>query len=124
LNKLSKSFKLIKGIVFEVNIQIIGFNSKIAKVTYPILVVNLCMLIIPLENSYSQAVDLIEINSGNKTLDEGLPLFYDCIDKKIDASKDEQEDSYFEKEPTKNEVKTCYKEVFVNPQPTSNNGDE
>lgn len=62
---------------------------------------------------YSQAVDLIEINSGNETLDNGLPLFYDCIDEKIDQSKGVEEDSYFEKEPTKHEVKSCYNEVLL-----------
>jgi hypothetical protein len=62
---------------------------------------------------YSQAVDLTEINSGNETLDSGLPLFYDCIDEKVDSSKGVEEDSYFEKEPTKHEVKSCYNEVLL-----------
>lgn len=62
---------------------------------------------------YSQAVDLIEINSGNQTLDSGLPLFYDCIDEKVDSSKGVEEDSYFEDEPTKHEVKSCYNEVLL-----------
>ena len=62
--------------------------------------------------TYGQAVDLIPIQSGNNTLDKGLPEFYDCIDEKIDASKGVGVDSYFEKEPTKHEVSTCYIEVF------------
>ncbi len=62
--------------------------------------------------SYGQAVPLIPIHTGNVTLDKGLPVFYDCIDKKIDNSKGVEEDNYFEKEPTKNEVTTCYNEVF------------
>ncbi len=65
------------------------------------------------DKAYSQAVDLIEINSGNQTLDNGLPLFYECIDEKVDSSKGVEEDSYFEKEPTKHEVKSCYNEVLV-----------
>lgn len=63
---------------------------------------------------YSQDVDLITIQSGNVTLDNGLPEFYDCIDEKIDESKGVEVESYFEKEPTKNEVKTCYKEFLLN----------
>ncbi len=63
--------------------------------------------------TYGQAVDLIPIQSGNSTLDKGLPEFYDCIDEKIDESKGVEPDSYFEKEPTKHEVSTCYNEVFI-----------
>jgi hypothetical protein len=63
---------------------------------------------------YGQAVDLIPIQTGNATLDNGLPEFYDCIDEKIDLSKGVEEDPYFEKEPTKHEVTTCYSEVFFN----------
>ena len=63
--------------------------------------------------TFGQAVDLIPIQSGNSTLDKGLPDFYDCIDEKIDASKGVEVDSYFEKEPTKHEVSTCYNEIFV-----------
>jgi hypothetical protein len=73
------------------------------------------MIISNLDNpSFSQKVDLIEINSGNSTLDNNLPLFYDCIDEAIDSSKDTQ-DPYFENEPTKNEVITCYDQIFLNP---------
>ena len=73
---------------------------------------------------YSQAVDLIEINSGNQTLDSGLPLFYDCIDEKVDSSKGVEEDSYFEDEPTKHEVKSCYNEVLLgNAQSADTNED-
>jgi hypothetical protein len=63
--------------------------------------------------SYGQAVDLIPIQTGNTTLDRGLPEFYDCIEEKIDASKGVEADPYFEKEPTKHEVSTCYNEIFV-----------
>ena len=63
--------------------------------------------------SFGQAVDLIPIQTGNATLDKGLPGFYDCIDKKIDESKGVGVDPYFEKEPTKHEVTTCYNEVFT-----------
>jgi len=31
--------------------------------------------------SYGEAVPLIPINTGNVTLDKGLPVFYECIDK-------------------------------------------
>ena len=63
--------------------------------------------------SFGQAVDLIPIHTGNATLDKDLPLFYDCIDEKIDESKGVEVDPYFEKEPTKHEVSTCYNEVFI-----------
>jgi hypothetical protein len=62
--------------------------------------------------TFGQAVDLIPIQTGNATLDKGLPGFYDCIDEKIDESKGVEVDPYFEKEPTKHEVTTCYNEVF------------
>ncbi len=62
--------------------------------------------------TFGQAVDLIPIQTGNATLDKGLPEFYDCIEEKIDASKGVEKDPYFEKEPTKNEMSICYNEVF------------
>ena len=63
--------------------------------------------------SFGQAIDLIPIQTGNATLYKGLPGFYDCIDEKIDQSKGAEVDPYFEKEPTKHEVTTCYNEVFT-----------
>ena len=63
--------------------------------------------------SFGQVVDLIPIQTGNATLDKSLPGFYDCIDEKIDQSKGVEVDPYFEKEPTKHEVTTCYNEVFT-----------
>ena len=75
--------------------------------------------------SYGQAVDLIPVQTGNATLDNGLPEFYDCIDEKIDLSKGVEEDPYFEKEPTKHEVTTCYNEVFFdNSEVQSNDNSE
>lgn len=63
---------------------------------------------------FSQAVDLIPIKTGNETLNRSLPVFYECIDEAIDASEDApQQASYFEDEPTKNEVRGCYQDVFI-----------
>ena len=56
---------------------------------------------------------MIPIRTGNATLDQGLPGFYDCIDKKIDESKGVEIDPYFEKKPTNHEVTTCYNKVFA-----------
>ena len=83
------------------------FSALVATVT-----VTIATSFIHLNISYGEAVPLIPIHTGNVTLDKGLPVFYDCIDKKIDDSKGVEEDNYFEKEPTKNEVTTCYNEVF------------
>ena len=74
--------------------------------------------------AYSQAVDLIEINSGNQTLDSELPQFYECIDDKIDSSKGAEVDSYFEDEPTKHEVQSCYKEILLGSAPHEGDDDE
>ena len=74
--------------------------------------------------SYGQAVDLIPIQTRNATLDKGLPVFYDCIDEKIDESKGVEVDPYFEKEPTKHEVTTCYNEVFIDNSDTQSTNDE
>ena len=64
--------------------------------------------------AFSQAVDLIPINTGNETLDGGIPLFYQCIEEAVDASENAPEQaSYFEDEPTKNEMRECYRAVFV-----------
>jgi hypothetical protein len=76
-----------------------------------------------LNSTYSQAVDLIGINTGNESLDQELLVFYDCIDEKIDESKGVEEDDYFEEEPTKNEVKICYNEVFSGQTQPNNNFD-
>src|ERR687891_284882 len=50
---------------------------------------------------------------GNVTLDQGLPIFYDCIEEAVDESYSEQEPNYFHDEPTKTEVNSCYNDVFV-----------
>ena len=63
---------------------------------------------------WAQAVPLIPIQSGNATLDQGLPVFYDCLEEVVDESFSEQEDSYFKEEPRKSEVVECYYQVFVN----------
>jgi hypothetical protein len=72
---------------------------------------------------WAQAVPLIPIQSGNATLDQGLPVFYDCLEEVVDKSFSEQEDSYFKEEPRKSEVIECYYEVFVNNNGNSNNED-
>ena len=72
---------------------------------FPTLFVTVILMIatsfIQVNISYGQAVPLIPIQTGNVTLDKGLPVFYDCIDEKIDNSKGVEADNYFEKEPTK-----------------------
>jgi len=72
---------------------------------------------------FSQAVDLIPINTGNETLNASLPVFYECIEEAVDASENApQQASYFEDEPTKNEVRVCYQEVLVdNPVEVTDN---
>ena len=72
---------------------------------------------------WAQAVPLIPIQSGNATLDQGLPVFYDCLEEVVDESFSEQEDSYFKEEPRKSEVIECYYEVYVNNNGNSNNED-
>ena len=61
-----------------------------------------------------QAVPLIPLTSGNVTLNIGIPKFNECIEDEIDASKNVNDDPYFEKEPTKDEVFKCYKAIFMN----------
>ena len=63
--------------------------------------------------AWAQAVPLIPIQTGNGTLDQGIPVFYDCIEEIVDESYSEQEPSYFHDEPTKAEVNDCYNDVFV-----------
>jgi hypothetical protein len=63
--------------------------------------------------AWAQAVPLIPIQTGNSTLDQGLPVFYDCIEETVDESFSEQEPNYFHEEPTKAEVNGCYYNVFV-----------
>jgi hypothetical protein len=63
--------------------------------------------------AYAQAVPLIPIQTGNATLDKGIPMFYDCIEEAVDESFSEQEPNYFHEEPTKTEVNSCYTDVFV-----------
>lgn len=63
--------------------------------------------------AWAQAVPLITVQTGNATLDQGLPIFYDCIDEAVDESYSEQEPNYFHEEPTKTEVNSCYNDVFV-----------
>ena len=63
--------------------------------------------------AYAQAVPLVPIQTGNATLDKGIPMFYDCIEEAVDESFSEQEPNYFREEPTKTEVNSCYTDVFV-----------
>ena len=72
---------------------------------------------------FSQAVELIPKNTGNVALDGSLPVFYECIEA-VDASENApHKASYFEDEPTKNEVRVCYQEVSIdNPvEPVTDN---
>ena len=97
-------------------------KSLIFPALFVTVTVMLACSFIQINISYGEAVSLIPIHTGNVTLDKGLPEFYDCIDKKIDSSKGDEVDNYFEKEPTKNEVTTCYDEVFFdNSYPQSSN---
>ena len=88
-------------------------NSLIFSLLFITLTIVISTTFIYGKVSFGQAVDLIPIQTGNATLDKGLPGFYDCIDEKIDQSKGAEVDPYFEKEPTKHEVTSCYNEVFT-----------
>jgi hypothetical protein len=100
---------------------------KFKSMTLPILLSTIAMVVVSVSfhggMAFGQAVPLIPIQSGNSTLDKGLPIFYDCIDEKIDNSKGAEEDDYFEKEPTKNEVTSCYEETFLSGTNTSSSDD-
>jgi hypothetical protein len=63
--------------------------------------------------NWAFAVELIPLNGTNSTLNQALPIFYDCIDKAVEQSVNVQEDAYFKKEPTKNEVVICYNKVLI-----------
>lgn len=67
-----------------------------------------------LNDAMGQAVPLIPLTSGNITLDIGIPKFNECIEDEIEASKNVNDDPYFEKEPTKNEVFKCFEAIFMN----------
>jgi hypothetical protein len=67
-----------------------------------------------LNDTMGQAVPLIPLTSGNITLDSGIPKFNECIEDEIEASKNVNDDPYFEKEPTKNEVFKCFEGIFLN----------
>jgi hypothetical protein len=63
--------------------------------------------------NWAYAVELIPLNGTNSTLNQALPIFYDCIDKAVEQSVNVQEDAYFKEEPTKNEVVACYNKVLI-----------
>ena len=63
--------------------------------------------------AFSQAVPLVDVDTGNTTLNNALPGFYECIDDSIKTNGRSNLDSYFE-EPTKNEVTACYYKIFNN----------
>ncbi len=66
------------------------------------------------DQALGDSVPLLRIHSDNKTLDRGLPHFYDCIDNAVDHGVKTQKDPYFKSEPTLNEVLKCYNKTFVN----------
>ena len=74
--------------------------------------------------AFSQAVDLIPINTGNETLDGSMPLFYGCIEEAVDASENAPEQaSYFEDESTKGEIREGYQKVLVDDPVVEENGE-
>jgi hypothetical protein len=88
-----------------------------------ILTIAITLAVIIAEISFvnlALAVELIPLNSTNSTLNEGLPIFYDCIDEAVAQSVNVQEDDYFKEEPTKNEVVTCYYKVLIDANGISN----
>jgi hypothetical protein len=88
-----------------------------------ILAIVIILALITAEISFvnlALAVELIPLNSTNSTLNEGLPIFYDCIDEAVEQSVNVQEDDYFKEEPTKNEVVTCYYKVLIDANGISN----
>ena len=72
-----------------------------------------------LHYAMGQAVLLIPLTSGNVTLDTGIPKFYACVENEIEHSKNVKDDSYFKKEPTKDEVLKCYESIFMNSRGTN-----
>ena len=92
-----------------------------------ILAIVIILAIIIAEISFvnlALAVELIPLNSTNSTLNEGLPIFYDCIDEAVAQSVNVQEDDYFKEEPTKNEVITCYYKVLIDSNGLSNSDEQ
>ncbi|HKG41269.1 MAG TPA: hypothetical protein VKA98_03965 [Nitrososphaeraceae archaeon] len=88
-----------------------------------ILAIIITLILMTAEISFvnlALAVELIPLNSTNSTLNEGLPIFYDCIDEAVEQSVNVQEDDYFKEEPTKNEVVTCYYKVLIDANGISN----
>jgi hypothetical protein len=98
--------------------EVILLSLSIILYVFVLLITSLiCLSQIGLFDNYAvlaQAVPLIPINSGNATLDQGLPVFYECLEKVVDESFSEQEDNYFQHEPRRSEVIECYYQVFVN----------
>ncbi len=49
-----------------------------------------------------------------KHLDCSLPVFFECIEEAVDASENApHQASYFEDEPTKNDMREGYQEVLI-----------
>jgi hypothetical protein len=99
-----------KNAIFAIGVIITAFNAVLQ--------------LDPNDLAYSQAVDLIPINTGNVTLDSSLPVFYECIEEAVDASENAQQAPYFEDEPTKNEVRGCYQKVLVDNQVEEENKEQ
>ena len=57
----------------------------------------------------------IPVATGDLALDKDLNSFYSCVKKAIKESKptDPNTHSYFDDEPTKQEVIHCYKQIFT-----------
>jgi hypothetical protein len=120
MSEMQNSFNIIKRLyiltIYYDNISfiIIISNSRIIRMN--ILAIIIALALITAEISFVNftfAVELIPLNSTNSTLNEGLPIFYDCIDEAVAQSVNVQEDDYFKEEPTKNEVVKCYYKVLI-----------
>ena len=118
LSQINKSYRrsvykiyLIKGYYTVLNLLARRFQIGCI---FAVICLSILFHYVRFDPTYGDSVPLLRIHSDNKTLDRGLPRFYDCIDNAIDHSVKKQKDPYFKAEPTLNEVLGCYYKNFVN----------
>jgi hypothetical protein len=92
------------------------FVSKITGIFAVLMVIGVFAIsqTLTVDIVFGEAVPLIPINTGNSNLNNGLPLFYDCIEEAVDNSLSSTEPNYFKKEPTRAEVRGCYEDTIGN----------
>jgi hypothetical protein len=65
------------------------------------------------DKSFAEKVSLLPLNSTDSQLNKDMAQFYSCIEDTVENSESADEPHYFNDEPTKTEVASCYSDTLA-----------